>query len=249
MNTEAYLQRIGCSSAVEISNESLFHLHEQHVFHIPFENLDVHFGKVFSLKLTEIYDKVVFNKRGGFCYELNSLFNELLCQIGFKSRIIEARIFDDEGNLGPAFDHMAIFVETDRHFLLDVGYGDLFLQPIEIKAGVQTDGRNFFQIEVLGADHYKLLMSSDGQVFQAKYTFILRTVEVANFVPLCLDKQTNPTSHFVRNLVCTKPTRDGRLTIFNDKFIQKIADKKHETAIPNQEELVSILLDFFNIKL
>ena len=82
--------------------------------------------KVFDLEIDNIFKKVVNNFRGGFCYELNSLFNDLLCNIGFESRIIEARIYDELGNLGPRYDHMAIFVKTDKNYLLDVGFGNLF---------------------------------------------------------------------------------------------------------------------------
>jgi N-hydroxyarylamine O-acetyltransferase len=154
MDTNKYLKRIDFTNKVIINDKTLVQLHEHHVLNVPFENLDIHFNRLFDLKLDNIFKKVVDNFRGGFCYELNTLFNELLCIIGFESRIIEARIYDELGNLGPKYDHMAIFVETDKKYLLDVGFGDLFIKPLEIKDGIQSDGKNQFKIKSL--DEQKL---------------------------------------------------------------------------------------------
>jgi len=76
------------------------------------------------------------------------LFHCLLRELGFESKIIEARIYDGEGVRGPPFDHMCLLAELDQPWLADVGFGDLFLQPIALQADtIQTDGRNYFKIE------------------------------------------------------------------------------------------------------
>jgi N-hydroxyarylamine O-acetyltransferase len=249
MDTIKYLERINFTNKVITDDNTLIQLHENHVINVPFENLDIHFNRLFDLKLDSISKKVVDNFRGGFCYELNTLFNALLCNIGFKSRIIEARIYDELGNVGPKYDHMAIFVETDKKYLLDVGFGDLFTKPLEIKEGVQSDGRNQFKIESLDEQNFLLSMCSDHQNFNRKYTFNLSEVQTNEFYDLCLDKQTNPLSYFVKNTVCTKPTSFGRLTVFNNRLIEKRGNDKIEKLINNDDELREILKVQFNIKL
>jgi N-hydroxyarylamine O-acetyltransferase len=107
---------------------------------VPFENLEIHFHGLFDLELSNIYENVVDNYRGGFYYELNYLFNSLLKAVGFSTKIISSRVFDSEGILGPEFDHMPIQVRVDRDYIADVGFGDLFVPPLEIKEGVQDDG-------------------------------------------------------------------------------------------------------------
>jgi len=62
--------------------------------HIPFENLDIHYNKHIKLNIDSIYQKIIENKRGGFCYELNSLFYELLISLEFNAKMISARVFD-----------------------------------------------------------------------------------------------------------------------------------------------------------
>jgi N-hydroxyarylamine O-acetyltransferase len=49
-------------------------LHRQHLFTVPFENLDIALETTICLDLSLIYEKIVRQHRGGFCYELNALF-------------------------------------------------------------------------------------------------------------------------------------------------------------------------------
>ena len=222
MNRGKYLKRINFSRKIAIDDETLIELHEHHVFHVPFENLDIHYRRIFDLELESVYKKVVINFRGGFCYELNTVFNALLREIGFKSKIISARIIDDSGNLGPQYDHMSICVDiNNKTYLADVGYGDLFIRPLQIKERIQSDGRNLFKIEKLNDLDFVLSMSSDKINFQKKYRFNLSEVLIEKFRDICLDKQTNPSSYFIKNIVCTKATSAGRLTLLNDKLIEK----------------------------
>ncbi len=248
MNTQAYLDRIGYKGEREVSLAVLRSLHAQHIFSVPFENLDIHCGKQITLEVSSIYKKVVEKKRGGFCYELNLLFDGLLRELGFESSIIAARIFDSEGVPGPAFDHMCLLVELEQLWLVDVGFGDLFLQPMALQEDtIQTDGRNYFKIEKKAFDEYVLLMSSGKTHFCRKYTFSTQVQVVSDFAPLCQDKQTNPNSYFVKNKVCTRPTRTGRITLFNQKLIHKEGEQKQESFLEDEEQFAAILRKQFDL--
>lgn len=238
MNIKRYLQRIHFTGVLAVDEKTLIALHEHHVFNVPFENLDIHYRLLFDLEIEKIYEKVVIDFRGGFCYELNSLFNALLQQIGFTSKIISARIIDDSGNLGPEYDHMLVCIELhNRRYIADVGYGDLFTKPLEIKDGIQSDGRNQFVIQKLNDQDLMLSMSPDKVHFQEKYRFNFAEVSVEKFTGICFEKQTNPSSHFVKNIICTKPTSYGRVTLFNDKLIEKKDKVRIENPIRNDDEL------------
>jgi N-hydroxyarylamine O-acetyltransferase len=247
MNKNEYLKRINYQNEINVDDETLMQLHEHHVLNVPFENLDVHYKRFFDLALENLYKKIVVQYRGGFCYELNALFNVLLNNLGFKSSIIAARIFDDLDNLGPEYDHMCIYVETDKKYLADVGYGDLFTRPLEIKEGIQSDGRNLFKIEQLKEQDFVLSMCSDQTNFHKKYLFNLKAVPIHEFHKICSDKQTNPQSYFVKNTICTKPTSSGRLTLFNNKLIEKRDTERIEQLIQNDAELRRVLKTLFGI--
>ena len=248
MNVQAYLDRIGYQGNRKVSLAVLRRLHEQHVFSVPFENLDIHYGREITLEVAGIYKKVVEKKRGGFCYELNVLFHGLLTELGFESRIIAARIVDSEGVTGPAFDHMCLLVQLEQRWLADVGYGDLFLQPVALQEDtIQTDGRNYFKVEKTAVDEYALLMASGKAHFCRKYTFGTQNQAVSDFASLCQDKQTNPDSYFVKNKVCTKPTRTGRITLFNQKLIHKAGEQKLESFLEDEEQFIAILRKQFDL--
>lgn len=248
MDIRKYLRRIQFTDRVVIDDKTLFGLHEHHVFNVPFENLDVHYRRLFGLDIERIYEKVVVDLRGGFCYELNTIFNALLRQIGFNSWIIAARVIDDARVLGPEYDHMAICIEwKNKRYLADVGYGDLFTRPLQIKDGIQSDGRNRFKVEKLNEYDFVVLMSSDNLNLQQKYRFNLIEVPVEEFTRICLDKQTSPSSYFVKNVICTKATSLGRLTIFNDKLIEKKGNERIERSIRNDAELRSELRSNFGV--
>ena len=133
---------------------TLASLQRRHLLSIPFENLDIHWGQRITLDTRAFYDKIVAGGRGGFCYELNGLFNELLRQIGFETRLVSARVFRDDGSLGPEFDHAAIIVDLDKtDYLVDVGFGDFATEPLSVSTnGVQNAGFDSFKIEIGEAD-------------------------------------------------------------------------------------------------
>jgi|LakMenE18May11ns_1017448.scaffolds.fasta_scaffold9707506_2 N-hydroxyarylamine O-acetyltransferase len=247
MNITKYLERMNYAGTIDVKADVLTRLHKQHVHLIPFENLDIYYNRVFDLNIERVYKKIISDVRGGFCYELNLLFNWLLNEIGFSSRIIASRIFNENGTLGPKFDHMSVYVKTEKEFLVDVGYGDLFVTPIEIKSGVQSDGRNYFRIDRWNQREYVVSMSPDGIDYSRRYTFSLDVVKVEDFDSICLDKQTNPNSYFVKNIICTKPTETGRVTIFNNKLIEKDGELRIEKPIQTEENLIKYLKEDFRI--
>ena len=84
LKLDSYLARISYSGPLAPTLETLRALHYAHLLAVPFENLDVHRGVPIVLDQERLYDKIVLHRRGGFCYELNSLFAALLGQLGFK---------------------------------------------------------------------------------------------------------------------------------------------------------------------
>ena len=72
MDLTQYLQRINYDGSREATLEVLQQLQSHHLLYVPFENLDIHLGK--KIELYKTFDKVVTNRRGGFCYDLNGCF-------------------------------------------------------------------------------------------------------------------------------------------------------------------------------
>ncbi len=138
--TRSYLDRIGHRGPTPLSLESLRRLHKKHLLSIPFENLDIHLGCPIILSQDAFYEKIIAHKRGGFCYELNGSFAALLTSLGFKVRMLSARVARKNGGFTPEFDHMTLLVTMKDRWLADVGFGESFTEPKRLDfQGPQTD--------------------------------------------------------------------------------------------------------------
>ncbi len=116
--------------------DALRRLHVAHLRTVPFENLDIHRGVPIVLEQDRILKKLVTDRRGGFCYELNSGFAWLLSELGYRVTLLSAEVARPEGGFGIPFDHMALLVEADGGlWLADVGFGDSFLYPLRFRRG------------------------------------------------------------------------------------------------------------------
>ena len=101
MNIAKYLTRIGMDKTGVVADiAGLKMLQRQHLLNVPFENLDIHWGRPITMDISAFYTKVVDENRGGFCYELNGLFAWLLREIGFDVKgVIESPVTGAEGNV------------------------------------------------------------------------------------------------------------------------------------------------------
>src|SRR5829696_10530903 len=107
---------------------------------VPFENLDISLGRPIRLDRTALLDKVVHARRGGYCYELNGLFAQLLRRLGYAVDLVSARVTAAGGGLTADFDHVALVVtspELEGSVLADVGFGDAFIEPLHLRDGEQ----------------------------------------------------------------------------------------------------------------
>jgi len=85
-------------------------LHVRHLLSVPFENLDIHLGRPIILDQELFYNKIVRDRRGGYCYELNGCFAWLLRELGFGVSMLSARVAGKNGGFSPDFDHMTLLV-------------------------------------------------------------------------------------------------------------------------------------------
>ena len=74
----AYFARIGLHGERQPTLDLLRAIVHAHVSSIPFENLDVLLGRGISLDPTAVERKLVHDRRGGYCFEQNSLLLHVL---------------------------------------------------------------------------------------------------------------------------------------------------------------------------
>ncbi|MFG3054802.1 arylamine N-acetyltransferase [Kitasatospora sp. NPDC048239] len=220
---DAYLARIGAARPGRADLAALVDLQRAHLESVPFENLSIHLGEPVVLEPAALFEKVVTRRRGGFCYELNGSFAELLRALGFRVSLLAARVFDG-AKAGPPFDHLALRVDLDEPWLVDVGFGRFSLRPLRLHTyGEQSDGADVFTLTPYGDE---LDVAMDGR---PEYRLGLRPYALADFVPTCWWQTTSPDSHFTRSTTCSLPTADGgRVTLSGTRLIRTAADGGRE---------------------
>src|SRR3984893_16188417 len=148
MDIRAYLKRINYKGPVAPSAETLRLLQVAHLCTVPFENLSIHSGEPIVLDDQALFEKIIRRRRGGFCYELNGLFAALLRTLGFDVTMLSARVANDEGVFGPDFDHMTLQASLADPWLVDVGFGDSFLEPLRLdEESEQVQGSRAYRID------------------------------------------------------------------------------------------------------
>ncbi|MES2070110.1 MAG: arylamine N-acetyltransferase [Pseudomonadota bacterium] len=248
-----YLHRLGYGGGTAAELGNLRALHRAHMQHVPFENLDIHLGRKIKLTTSALFDKLVLQGRGGFCYELNYLFGELLTSLGFEVQRHSARVYrgqDSDQAFGPDFDHMLLSVTIQGETLIaDVGFGDSFLEALPLQGEPLIQGDAGYAIQRQGSAYVLLQQKQEppGGEWQPQYLFDLTPYEIGAFEAMCSYQQTSPESAFTQKTVCSIATADGRNTISNRRFITTRAGVRSERLIANETDYRQILERDFNI--
>ena len=228
---DAYLARIGVARPRLPDLAALRVLQRAHLRTVPFENLAVHLGEPVVLNEDALLDKVVGRRRGGFCYELNGAFAALLTALGYRVALLAARVFDGPVT-GPPLDHLALRVDLDGPWLVDVGFGRFSEQPLRLdEPGDQRDPGGVFRVLEHGDDLDVLL---DGR---PQYRLERRPYELADFGPTCWWQTTSPDSHFTRSPTCSRLTESGRITLSGTRLIRTGQGGREETELTGGQAL------------
>ncbi len=248
MEVEAYRCRIRYDGPREPSPETLRLLHRQHLFTIPFENLDIALGNAIQLSPEQLYHKIVVRNRGGYCYELNGLFHDLLEALGFSVCMISARVRREDGSFGPEMDHMLLKVALDDPWLVDVGFGDSFVDPLPLVPGAshEENGKLFGVTKEHGTWE---VFQEDIHGRAPLYRFSEAPHELSDFENMNHYQQTSPESGFTRRRICSRATPDGRITLSGMRYIVTSNGLRDERILRDQAELQGCLREQFGIGL
>jgi len=247
-----YLNRINYKGGIDTSLQALKSMHLQHVTTVPFENLSIHQGEEIHLDFEAVFNKIVLNNRGGYCFETNALFAKLLEAIGFELSFHGARVwygYSPEEGFRPR-THQVMETKIDgRPYLIDVAFGNGILMPLalDIERSQVQYGREFRVrkdavlgncIEYFTKDDWLLLYSYTPEVcYPVDY-------QLANFYSSC-----HPDSMFIQKMVCTMPSIEGRITLVDNQVTDTRPGKVAKRTIESSEELLNLLSVEFNIEL
>jgi N-hydroxyarylamine O-acetyltransferase len=241
---DAYLERIGASRPARADAEALHDLQRRHLLTVPFENLSIHLGVPIVLAEEPLFDKIVDQRRGGFCYELNGLFGMALGALGFQTTYLGARVFQPE-RLGPPFDHLALRVDCPEPWLVDVGFGRYAQYPLRLdRRDDQSDPDGTFRL--VDTDEGDVDVLRDGK---PQYRLDLRPRALIDCEATCWWHQTSPTSHFTQATVCSLLTEDGRVTLSDGVLIRTIDGERYQQRLVEDAAVLEAYRRYFGVVL
>ncbi len=246
MDVRTYLARIGINEIPEATLENLKLLQSRHLLTVPFENLNIHMYNKLSSDPDELFEKIVLQRRGGVCYELNYLYMLLLDELGYRTSFYGGRA----GENGTFFDHSFPIVEIDGiRYITDVGFGDNFLYPLEFKPDVpQLDPKGIFTIEYEGGGYYTVYKELEDKRF-TEYTFTLNKRKLSDFNDRKIFYTTNPESHFFRNLIVSIELENGRISLKQSKILFTEGNERRWIKVESFYHYVYLLFEYFGIVL
>ena len=245
LDLEAYLRRIGLTATPAADLAGLKALHLAHATHIPFENLDIQMGLPIRLDLASLQAKLVARRRGGYCFEHNTLFNAVLQRLGFEVTTCEARVRLGGSERLPR-THMALRVHLGgESWLADVGFGgEGLLAPLPLDGAPHIQYLNTYR--VISEGPRQLLQSFHHDGWEDLYIVEPEPVFPIDFEVGNHYTSSHPESRFLKTLTAQLPGPDVRCILRNHAYAELRGDKVEGREL-RPEEVIPTLRDVFGI--
>ena len=247
LDLDAYLTRIGAKPPLAPSLEALASLHRSHCAAIPFENLDILLGRPIALDLPALAAKLVGARRGGYCFEQNTLFEAALEALGFDVTALAARVRVGATEIRPR-THMLLRVELpEGAFLADVGFGgDGPVHPLPLVEGTETwVGRTGHRLRREG-DLWVIEGNSAGE-WADLYAFTLEPQHPVDFEVANHYTSTWPRSPFVLNLTAQRSWPEKRAILRNRDLVVREDGESTATTLRDPDHLLDVLDAVFGL--
>jgi len=244
----AYLRRTGYEGDLDVRYAALEGLHLAHATRIPFENLDILLRRPIRLDPASLQAKLVAGRRGGYCFEQNTLFAAVLEALGFPVRRLAARVRGPHRVLRPR-THMLLLVELDEGaWIADVGFGvEGLLLPVPFQPG--RVARQFaWSYRVLEEGEQYVLQSRGGDGWRDLYAFTLEPQEAVDYEVANWFTSTHPDSPFVNTLTVQLGSPEARYTLRNRELSVDTGAEVARRTLAGDEEFLEVLAGTFGLR-
>lgn len=247
---DAYFARIGYSGGLSRDRATLGGLQYAHATTIPFENLDIHLGRPIRVDAGSVFAKLVHSKRGGYCFEHNTLFAEVLASLGFPVTRLAARVRRavEPGVVRPRTHLLLEVVADGERWISDVGYGGPGpLRPIPLVGGTVVSDGGWAHRLVREEPRTWVLQVHQGGSWADLYVFSEEPqhpvdIEMANYFT-----STHPLSRFVHTITAQLPGPEMRLVLRGRQLFEHRPDTVTSCEVDGDEEVLEVLAERFGL--
>ncbi len=248
MRLHDYLQRLGVESAALPTLDTLRRLHVAHRETFLFENLSIQTGGGISVMLDDIERKFIDDRRGGYCFEHNTLFGAAIKELGFSFASLLGRV-----RRGPperwARTHMVLRVGIEGSpYLADVGFGAIgIVEPIPLQDGSTATQRGI-RYTLRRDDQFWVLSMQDAAQTMDLYEFAEEPQTIGDVIVANHYTSTHPESMFRKTLTIQRVRGNDRVILRNDT-LSRWADGKYSEATIDRARLHEVARDLFDVEL
>lgn len=245
---EEYLQSIALLNR-KLDFEFLRDIAARHVGTFAFSSVGCWLGDELSLDFESLYNRIVVQRRGGYCFEQNGFFYQVLKELGFSIQLYLARVIYNQ-NTHPGLTHRISIVEHEGQcYVLDVGFGSLGPRiPVPMSGSESNDGGKIFRIAEERSGEYHMQVFKSGEFFSLYRFELIRygqsDCELGHFY-----SHRHPDAAFVNNLVSSLIQEGEIRSLRNfDYWVIKQSGTK-STKIINSEQLWQIMVDELGVQI
>ncbi|WP_353474335.1 arylamine N-acetyltransferase [Salipiger sp. H15] len=242
---DTYLARIGMARPVQADLQSLTQLHRAHLLTFPFEALDAFMGWPSGFTPAAAFDKMVLQRRGGWCFEMNGLFGAVLQGLGFRvTRLCGGVHREMLGDMAVG-NHLTLRVDLDRPYLAEVGVADAIFEPVPLALGpIRQRG---FDFEITEADGGWLRFNNHPQGIARSFDFRPDHADEEAMTAAHAWLMQDPGSPFTNALAVMRHTEDGYVALQNDQLRRVTSGKVFEGQVTGAAHLAEILETVFDL--
>ncbi|MBY0098433.1 arylamine N-acetyltransferase family protein [Mesobacillus maritimus] len=252
-----FRSRIGFPPNIEISFENLDFVLEKTAKAIPFENLCILGNRISTISKETLMNKIIHQKEGGLCYELNTIFHLFLLENGFKTSLIRGMTYDHNGHqwnpIGKT--HVTIIMnDHEQPYIVDTGFGgNLPLKPVPLSGGIVVSNNGEFRIECVDRESgdyiFYMKLRHKHKDWKIGYTFNVKddiqNVSDLNAIQTIIVE--HPKSPFNKNPLLTMLTDDGNMILTENSFTEWVNGKVEKKEI-DQNQFNELAKEHFGIQ-
>lgn len=245
--TRAYIQALG----LQKRPPDLAYLGEItrcHVAQFSFSSVGPMLGDDLPLNIQALYQRIVVNRRGGYCFEQNGLMYAVLRELGFKVKLYLCRVIYNR-DIHPGLTHRITLVEIDgNRYIADVGFGPLGPQlPVSMSGEESQENFRLFRIREQNPREFHMQTLKDGE-FYTLYKFEPARYGQADCEVGHFYSHKHPGATFVNHLVVSKILDHEVLSLRNHEFQAITKSGVHSHCIANEPELQIVLDTRFGVR-
>jgi N-hydroxyarylamine O-acetyltransferase len=185
-NLDAYLRRINYAGSIAPTLDTLQAIHRLHLNAIPFENLNPLMDLPVRLQLSDIEQKLLVERRGGYCFEHNLLLKAVLETMDYGvTPLAAAVLIGHVGEGEPPLSHMLLSVDVGGvAYIADAGFGGSTpTAPLRLKADIEQETPHG-RYRLLGGYPKWRLENEIAGAWQPLYEFTLTARTMEDYVAM-----------------------------------------------------------------